>query len=58
MRVERIGHVSRGFEQARRWEMEQYRRMSPEERQRCAKELRERYYGKDCPDVLEAERGR
>lgn len=32
--------------------------MTPDERLAIAKELRDRFYGKDAPDVREAERGK
>jgi hypothetical protein len=52
--MERIGHIARGFDEARRWEIEQYRAMSPDERRAVAKALRDRFYGTDCPDVRDA----
>jgi hypothetical protein len=53
-RVERVAHKATSFEDARRWDLEQYRRMSPDERRRVAKELRRRVYGDHCPDVRDA----
>jgi hypothetical protein len=54
--MERIVRKSQGFEQADRWDVEQQTSMTPEERQEVARELRERAYGKDVPDVREAVR--
>jgi hypothetical protein len=54
--VERVAKKSRGFEQARRWELAQYRSMSPDERRAIAKALRDRAFGRDRPDVRESER--
>ncbi len=55
--MERVAHKARGFEDARRWEIEQYRAMSPDERRRVAKALRDRFYGAHCPDVRDAVAG-
>ncbi|MCC6527584.1 MAG: hypothetical protein IT373_33360 [Polyangiaceae bacterium] len=55
--MEPIAHRARGFEAARRWEIEQYARMTPDERRRVAKALRDRVYGTDCPDVRDAMAG-
>jgi predicted Fe-S protein YdhL (DUF1289 family) len=54
--VERLANKAIGFEEARRWELEQYRRMTPDERRAVAKAIRDRVYGLDRPDVREAER--
>ena len=56
--MERIFHKARSFDEARAWDDLQRSRTSPEERQRIAKLLRERVYGKEPPDVREAERSR
>ena len=58
MWMERIVRKSRTFEEADRWDVEQHTSMTPEERQRAAKELRERAYGKQPPDVRESTRDR
>ena len=55
--VERVAHIAKSFASAREWDLEQYRNMTAEERQRVAKTLRERYYGKRCPDVRDAVAG-
>jgi hypothetical protein len=55
--MERIGHEAHGFEDARRFEIEQYRAMTPDERRRVAKALRDRYFGTNCPDVRDAVAG-
>lgn len=52
--MERIGHRARSFKEAESWELQQYAQMSPDERRRVAKVLRDRYYGRDCPDVRDA----
>jgi len=54
VRMGRIIHVSRGFQQAREWEILQELSMTPGQRQRVAKALKERFYGKKAPDVREA----
>jgi hypothetical protein len=56
--MERIVHVARDFREARAWDIEQHLAMTPEQRQRAAKELRDRVYGANCPDVREADRRR
>jgi hypothetical protein len=56
--VIRIGNKAHGFDEAFAWEQEQYAAMTPDERRRVAKALRERFYGKDCPDVRDAVAGR
>ena len=54
--MERIVHVALDFDDARRWDVEQHISLTPEERQQAAKELRDRVYGADCPDVRETRR--
>lgn len=49
--MEPIVHKARNFREAEAWDIEQQIRMTPEERQEIAKELREKYYGKNAPDV-------
>jgi hypothetical protein len=56
-RVERVANKAIGFEEARRWERQQYAEMDPDERRRVAKVLRDRVYGKNCPDVRDAVAG-
>ena len=55
--MERVGHKARGFEAAVRWELAQERATTPDERRALAKELRERVYGRSCPDVRDAVAG-
>lgn len=50
-RMKPIIHKANNFREAEAWDIEQQIRMTPEERQRIAKQLRERYYGKNPPDV-------
>ena len=54
--MERIVHIARSFDEARAWDIEQHLALTPEERQRAAKELRDRVYGADCPDVRQVHR--
>ncbi len=54
--MKREAHKSTSFEEAERWNKEQMWAMTPDERLAIAKELRDRFYGKDAPDVREAER--
>jgi len=51
--MKRIVHISRSFEEAEQWDIEQNISMTPEERLEAAKELRERVFGKNQPDVRE-----
>ncbi len=51
--MERVVHISRSFEEAEEWDIEQVISMTPEERLAAAKVLRERAFGKDQPDVRE-----
>ncbi len=56
--VKRVANKARGFDEARKWDLEQYRRMTPDERRAVAKALRDRVYGRNRPDVREAERAK
>lgn len=56
--MDREVHKSRSFADAERHDREQQWGMTPDQRLQVAAELRERVYGKDCPDVREAERAR
>jgi hypothetical protein len=56
--MEREAHKSRSFADADRWDREQHQAMTPDERFAIAKELRERVWGKDPPDVRESERSK
>ncbi len=49
--MDRICTKTRTFQEAEEQNVAQYVRMSPVQRQDIAKELRERVYGKDAPDV-------
>ena len=49
--MDRICTKARTFQEAEEQNVAQYVRMSPVQRQDVAKELRERVYGKDAPDV-------
>ncbi len=46
-----IVHKATSFQDADAWDIAQHIKMTPEERQKAAKELRDRYYGKNAPDV-------
>ncbi|MCU0237742.1 MAG: hypothetical protein MUC72_11785 [Acidobacteria bacterium] len=50
----RVVNVAHGFQQAREWEILQEIAMTPGQRQRAAKALKERFFGRDAPDVREA----
>lgn len=55
--MERVANKARGFDAAREWDVAQNADMTPDERRRVAKALRDRYYGKDPPDVRDAVAG-
>jgi hypothetical protein len=52
--MERVAHRARGFADADAWDVAQMRAMTPDERRRVAKALRDRVFGRDCPDVRDA----
>jgi hypothetical protein len=54
----RIVNLAHSFQEAREWEIQQELSMTPAQRQQAAKELKERFYGKNAPDVRQAERSR
>ena len=54
--MKRIVNISRNAREAEEWDIRQHISMTPEERQEAARILKERVYGRDCPDVREAER--
>lgn len=58
MRRQRVVNVSQGFSQAREWEILQEISMTSAQRQRAAKALKERFYGKNPPDVRAAHANR
>ena len=51
--MERVCTKAKTFKEAEEQNVAQYVRMTPVQRQKIAKELRERVYGKDAPDVRE-----
>lgn len=53
--MDREVNKTRSFADADRHDREQQWRMTPDERFEVAAILRERAYGKDCPDVRESE---
>jgi len=58
LRQNRIVHRAHSFQEAREWEILQELSMTPGQRQWAAKALKERFYGKNSPDVREAHRSR
>ena len=56
--MERVAIKTRSFDEAERWDREQSWRLTPDERLRILRELQERVYGKDPPDVRVSERSR
>ena len=49
--MERIFNKAKNNKKAAQWDILQQIRMSPEERMKVAKELKNRYYGNNPPDV-------
>ena len=49
--MDRVVHISKGHEDARRWDVEQQTSMTPRERLRAARELKERAFPSDAKDV-------
>ena len=54
--MERVFQKSRNFKEAEDWDILQHVRMTSAQRQEAARQLRDRVYGKDAPDVREAHR--
>ena len=54
--MERVVNKAQSHQEADAWDVEQQLAMSPEERLRAAKELRDRAYPSDAPDVRECHR--
>lgn len=42
--MERIVHISKSFEEAEEWDLQQYRSMTPEQRLDLVQRLRDEYY--------------
>jgi hypothetical protein len=54
--IKAVVNVARDFGEAEEWDIRQQVSMSPDERQQIAKELRERCFGTDSPDVRDVHR--
>ena len=52
---EPLVHKSKNFQEAEKYDIQQHIQMSSAERQAAAKKLRERYFGKDVPDVRDSD---
>ncbi len=50
-RTPRAVKIFRKFEEQAAWDIQYYIDLRPEERQRIARELRERYFGKNAPRI-------
>jgi hypothetical protein len=53
--MERVFKQSKNFRQAEEWDILQHISMTPEQRQEASKQLRDRIYGKNAPDVRDAQ---
>ncbi len=51
--MERVVHISRSFSEAEEWDILQNLSMTAEERLTAARQLAERVYGQEQPDVRE-----
>ncbi|MCP5107547.1 MAG: hypothetical protein GY950_29435 [bacterium] len=51
--MERVVNIARSFEEAEEWDIRQNISMTPDERLTAARQLAERVYGKNQPDVRE-----
>ena len=47
-------HIARNHKEAEEYDIMQHLEMTPDERLAAAKKLKERVYGKNCPDIREA----
>ena len=54
--MEPIVNKSKYFKEAEEYDIKQHKTMSSSERQAAAKKLRERYYGKNPPDVRDSQK--
>lgn len=52
--MKRIVHKAKSFQEAEAWDIAQHIQMTPEERQKAAKKLKDRFYGKNVPDVRDS----
>jgi hypothetical protein len=52
--MRRVIHIAQGFREAKEWEIFQEISLTPAQRQRAAKFLKQRFYGKNPPDVRKA----
>ena len=53
-RVPKAVKIFKSFSEQEAHDVQYYTNLSPEERQRIARELRERYYGKNVPQIRDA----
>jgi len=54
--MERTVHIAKNYKEAEEWDIKQILQMTSEERQQAAAALKKRVYGKNNPDVREAQR--
>ena len=54
--MEPIVHKSRNFKEAEEYDILQHIQMTSTERQAAAKKLRERYFGKNPPDLRDSQK--
>lgn len=56
--MKRVVNISKNAAEAQEWDIKQHLSLSVEERQAAAHTLKERVYGKNSPDIREAERNK
>lgn len=56
--MKRVVNISKNANEATNWDVQQQISMTPAKRQKAARILKERVYGKNVPDVKEAERSK
>ena len=56
--MKRVVHKARNFKEAQKWDIMQMIKMTPDERQKAARALKDRYYGRNRPDVRASERAK
>lgn len=50
-KMEKVVKIFKSFEEQEKEEIKYYIQLTPEQRQKVAAELKQRFYGNNCPDV-------
>lgn len=51
--IKRTVNIAKSFREAEQWDIQQQIKMTHEKRQKAARVLKERVFGRECPDVRE-----